>query len=74
MNKLQLHLQVPHRESVGGDTQPPATNAVTVNVAADPGDPGDPGTDTINTAASLGVTALTTVTLLDYATGKWMTL
>lgn len=55
MNKLQLHLQVPHRESVGGDTQPPDT-------------------DTINTAASLGVTALTTVTLLDYATGKWMTL
>lgn len=45
-----------------------ATNAVTVNVA------GDPGTETINTAASLGVTALTTVTLLDYATGKWMTL
>lgn len=26
MNKLQLHLQVPHRESVGGDTQPPRTN------------------------------------------------
>jgi hypothetical protein len=68
MNKLQLHLQVPHRESVGGDTQPPATNAVTVNVA------GDPGTDTINTEDSLDVTALTTVTLLDYATGKWMTL
>lgn len=45
-----------------------ATNAVTVNVA------GDPDTDTINTADSLSVPALTTVTLLDYATGKWMTL
>ena len=26
MNKLHLHLQVPRRESVGGDTQPPRTN------------------------------------------------
>lgn len=45
-----------------------ATNTVTVNVAD------DPGSDTINTGNSLTVTALTTVTLLDYATGKWMTL
>jgi hypothetical protein len=44
-----------------------AFNDVTVNVA-------DPGTETINTDTDLDVTALTTVTLLDYATGKWMTL
>lgn len=25
-NKLQLHLEVPKRESVGGDTEPPKTN------------------------------------------------
>jgi len=31
-----------------------------------------PGTDTINLASSLTVTALATVTLLDYADGKWI--
>lgn len=31
------------------------------------------GADTINLAASLSVPALSTVTLLDYASGKWMT-
>lgn len=31
------------------------------------------GTDTINLAASLSVPALSAVTLLDYAAGKWMT-
>jgi hypothetical protein len=30
-------------------------------------------TDTINLAAGLTVQALSTVTLLDYASGKWMT-
>lgn len=41
-----------------------ADNAIAVSPA---------GTDTINLAASLSVPALSAVTLLDYAPGKWMT-
>jgi len=43
-----------------------AANNIVVNPAA------APGTDTINLASSLTVTALATVTLLDYADGKWI--
>jgi len=43
-----------------------ATNDIVVNPSV------APGTDTINLAANLTVTALSTVTLLDYASGKWM--
>lgn len=45
-----------------------AGNNITLDPAA------VPGTDTINTASSKAVTALSTITLLDYASGKWITL
>lgn len=43
-----------------------ATNDIVVNPSV------APGTDTINLGATLTIAALSTVTLLDYATGKWM--
>jgi hypothetical protein len=43
-----------------------AANNITIQPAV------DPGTDTINTASSYTLNALATITLLDYANGKWL--
>ena len=43
-----------------------AANNITIQPAV------DPGTDTINSASSYTLNALATITLLDYAVGKWL--